>query len=67
MVERAVGSVLTPEVLCQTKKQPHCLVVVVTRGAGGTQHQGFSPWSSGGPEDAIHVCAFHHLRGERMK
>lgn len=56
---------LTPEVLRQTQKKPHRLVVLVSRTTGGTQHQSFSPRSSGGPKNAINVCALNHLRKDR--
>lgn len=52
---------LTPEVLRQTQKKPHRLVVLVPWTTGGTQHQSFSPRSSGGPKNAINVCALNHL------
>lgn len=58
---------LTPEVLRQTQKKPHRLVVLVSRTTGGTQHQSFSPRSSGGPKNAINVCALNHLKRQRQK
>lgn len=61
------GCALTPEVLGQAKKQTYSLVVLITWAAGGAQDQGLCPWSSWGPKDAIHVCAFHHLRDEKIK
>lgn len=63
--EIAVGLLLTSEVLCQAKKQPHSLVVLVTWATGSTQYQSFSPWSSGSPKNTIYVCAFHHLQKDR--
>lgn len=57
-----VMPLLTPKVLRQTQKKPHRLVVLVSRTTGGTQHQSFSPRSSGGPKNAIHICALNHLK-----
>lgn len=56
-----VMPLLTPEVLRQTQKKPHRLVVLVSRTTGSTEHQSFSPRSSGGPKNAINVCALNHL------
>ena len=53
--------VLTPEVLGQAQQEPHCLVVAVPGGAGGSQHQGLGTRRPGGPQDAVHVGATHHL------
>lgn len=58
----AMTPLLTPEVLRQAQKQPHRLVVLVSRTTGGAQHQSFSPWSSGGPKNAIDVCPLNHLK-----
>lgn len=60
--ERVPIPLLTPEVLRQAQEKPHRLVVLVCRTTGGTQHQSFSPWSSGGPKNAIDVRALNHLK-----
>lgn len=62
LAEMLVTPLLTPEVLRQAQQQPHRLVVLVSGTTGGTQHQSFSPWSSGGPKDAVNVCPLNHLK-----
>jgi len=57
------GDILTPKVLSQAKQESHRLVVLLTGTARGRHHQGFGARGPGGPQDAVHVGAFHHLGG----
>lgn len=53
---------LTPEVGGQCQKQAHRLAVGRVGAAGHGEHQRLGAGGAGGPQDAVHVGARHHLQ-----